>query len=499
MARSNSRSLTSFAGLAEGVPWGWVTLSAVLCVGAWRDAVLLTQYPIAVGVDGYYYVLQAETLWAQHHLFFPSGHPLMFYVLAGVRYVTGDSVTAVKVVAVSLHLALCGGVFALVRAVTRSLWLGVLGSALATASSLHLYFVVEFINNLGAVALLTWGSWAAVRFSQTRRRLYGFAAFICVTAAALSHRSALPIALILAVLVFLSRGLGQGVRFARKGRLVILLIVASWLIPAVSGAVWFHRLPAWLQLEISTVPRWPWGRHSAAEAVILLLAAPATLVLLSRCASERRRLCWCAVGVIAFLTLTFTLNPFIKSAEVWGGTAERLRGLSYVQAAILVPCVIRMLRPERHKVVPYLLALLLPLIVLSNRAPLPPGLEPEYMRHRTQMIGHLRELSAQFAPSTFVVAPHGDQFVVTATTGIPSQQRMPSQTEGRTVYWLVRRLRCDESMLAALVLTEDGGRLCTMLIEDGELRRKSKLLSNLDKQSILAANPHVREVPGLIY
>jgi hypothetical protein len=499
MARSKSaNSLTLVAEIAEGVPWGWAALLAVLCAGAWRDAALLMRYPIAVGVDGYYYVLQVDALWSQHRLFFPSAHPLVLYVLAGMRYVTGDTVAAIKVSGIALHLALCAGIFALVKAVTRSLWLGVLGGALAAASSLHLYFIVEFINNLGAVAFLTWGCWAAIQFSQTRGRVYAFVAVACTAAAAFSHRSALPVALVLAGLVFLSHRLEQSENFNRRRRLIILLVAASWLVPAVFSVLAVAKLPVWLQSELSPVPRWPWGRHSFAEAIILSIAAPTALALLNRQERESRRICFHVLGAMAVLTLTFTLNPFIKSAEVWGGIAERLRGLSYVQAAVLVPGVLRMAAVGRHKLVPYLLAPLLPLIALSNTAPLPPGLQPEYIRHREQMIGRLREYSPQINSSSFVIAPHGDQFVVTAVTGAPAQQRMPDHAGYQAVYWLLRGAKCDGSGLRVLVLSAEGGELCTVLVEDQELRGKSHLLSDTDKWHLLAANPHIRNVPGLI-
>ena len=37
---------------------------------AWRDAAALLKYPVAVGVDGYYYVLQVKQLLNTGHLHF---------------------------------------------------------------------------------------------------------------------------------------------------------------------------------------------------------------------------------------------------------------------------------------------------------------------------------------------------------------------------------------------------------------------------------------------
>lgn len=500
MVRSKSgNSLTTPAKSVGGGPWGWAALLAVSCAGVWRDAAILMRHPIAVGVDGYYYVLQVEALWNQHRLLYPSAHPLVLYALAGVRFVTSDTVLAVKVVVVAFHLALCVGVFALVKAFTRSHWAGVLGAALTAASGLHLYFIVEFINNLGAVVFLVWGGWALIRFRQTRGRVHACVAIVLIAAAAFSHRSALPLTLVLAALILFLHGLERTGRAAPKRWGILLLIFISWSLPAVFGAVAFDRLPAWLQGELSPVPRWPWGRYSVAEAVILLIAAPTALMLLSRREPESRRLSLHVVGAVALLTLTFTLNPFIRSVEVWGGVAERLRALAYIQVAILVPAVTWMLSvSKRSTIAPYPVALVLPLLIVSNTAPTPPGLRPEYIQHRAQMMAGLRALMPEIDPASIIVAPHGDQFVVTAVTGVASQQRVPDQAAGRRVYWVVRQMTCHESESRALALTSDGAHLCTVLIEDRELRQRAKLLNPVDKRRVLALNPHIRGVPGLM-
>jgi hypothetical protein len=491
-------SLTFLRAAAEVMPWGWIVLVAVLSIGTWRDAALLTQYPVAVGVDGYYYVLQVDTLWSQTHLFFPTAYPLTLYVLTFIRYVTGDAVVAIKVCVVALHLVLCVGVFALVKAATQSLWLGILSSVLTMSSSLHLYFIVEFINNLGAVVLLVWSCWAAIRFSQTSRYVYAFAAIVCLTGAVFSHRSALPIALVFTGLVLLAQRLEHSKYFVQQRRLIILLIAASWVVPVVLSSLPFAELTVWLRSELSPAPRWPWGRHSIAEATALLALSPMALILIGHREHKSGRIFLNILGILALLSLTFTLNPFIKSAEGWGGTAERLRGLAYVQVAVLVPGLIRLTLAKSGTLWLYLSAALLPLMVLSNMAPLPPGLQPAYLRHRQQMIERLGTYSQQMNSASFVVAPHGDQFVVTAVTHIPSQQSLPDHPDHQTLYWLLRRARCDSPMLPMMILADEGGSLCTVLIKDQELRENTKLLGIGDKQRLLAGNPHIRNIPGLL-
>src|SRR3712207_3880454 len=111
-----------------------LTLLAALALGLARDAYLLFSFPVAVGTDGYYYVLQVRELLTGGRLYFPSDTPLVFYILALLGGLTGDPVVAVKAGALAFHLLLCLGVYALVSSVTRNEWLGALGGAVAAVS-----------------------------------------------------------------------------------------------------------------------------------------------------------------------------------------------------------------------------------------------------------------------------------------------------------------------------------------------------------------------------
>ena len=150
-----------------------VALLAVLALGLARDAYLLFSFSVAVGTDGYYYVLQVQELITHGRLYFPSDTPLIFYVLALPGILTGDPVVAVKISTLAFHLLLCVGIYALVSAIARNDRLGVLGGSVTALSAMHLYMIVEFIKNLGALTFLVWGAWAAFRCSQTRQARWG--------------------------------------------------------------------------------------------------------------------------------------------------------------------------------------------------------------------------------------------------------------------------------------------------------------------------------------
>lgn len=476
----------------------------VLAASAWHDAALLMRYPVAAGVDGYYYVLQVDALRSTGRFYFSTKTPLVLYFLAALRFLSGDTIVSNKIGIIILHLSLCAGIFALVKSCTGSFRAGLLGSLIAAASSLHLYMIVEFVNNLGATALLVWCAWTLVRAAQTRRLVWLIATSLLLAGAAFSHRSALALALAVTACALLARWLLSRFDDRRARWTSLLLLLALWLAPAIYSRVGLAWLPAWAGREVSTVPRWPMGSDGLAEGLMLLLAAPATLYLLVRLRGHGpvKNLHVYTFGSAALLSLLVTLNPFLASAEGWVSIIGRLRGLAYIQAAVLLGGLGWMSAAVWRYAVPYLLAALLPLLVLSYLAPLPNSLQPEYQSSRMQIIRSLPLYASRLDPATLVIAPHGDQFIVTSVLGIRAQQRLATDAaptdaytggKGQPVYWLVRRMRCDAGSSQAMILATEAPGQCAVLMEEGQLRQLAHALNVTDWHRVLAANPHVRE------
>jgi hypothetical protein len=72
--------------------------------------------------------------------------------------------------------------------------------------------------------------------------------------------------------------------------------------------------------------------------------------------------------------------------------------------------------------------------------------------------------SGEIPANATVVAPHGDQFVIAATLGIPSQQRPSADQRDETVYWLLNDVRDKVLQLDSTVLMQDD--TATVLVED---------------------------------
>src|SRR5689334_11522463 len=121
----------SLLELSRRSPIPVVALSLLLLTAFWVDLTALTQYPTAVGVDGYYYVLQVNHLRSTGNLYFATPTPLVIYFLAALKSLIPETVLAIKVGACLLQVLLILGLCLLVRELTGSFALGLVSGLLA--------------------------------------------------------------------------------------------------------------------------------------------------------------------------------------------------------------------------------------------------------------------------------------------------------------------------------------------------------------------------------
>lgn len=472
-----------------------LVLFLTLLVGTvWRDGTYLMQHPVAVGVDGYYYVIQVANLLGEGRLYFPTGTPLILYALAGLSYFIGDAVLAVKVGSVLLHGLLCAGVFALIATAVCSRWLGMLGGALVAFSGLHFHLLSEFINNLGAVFFLVWGAWCTVKAAQSRRVIWAAPAALCFVAAAFSHKSVLLLAPLLAVLTFLVRQLLAPQAHGRYRLAALLLFGLLLFAPLVIATQPIITVPESLKSELAVRPQLPFGRVALAEKLILLIAVPATLFLTSRLPESMRGSAAAHLFcVVAALSLLITLNPFLKHTLGWTGTFVRLSGLAYIQVAILVPGLIWLSLRIRRAAAWYAAALVAPLFALSVNAELPSGMQPHYLFNRAQIIEQLPRRRAELGATPLVLAEHGSQFVVTSASGIPSQQRLPQDSTGKTIYWLLFGVKPQMLRPSMITLARGMRGTLTVLVKGDDLQREVTTMSEADRRHLFMVNRHLSE------
>lgn len=136
-------------------------VSTILVVGIVgiliRDGYLLFEYSIPVGTDGFYYLNQIQSIRSTGELCYPTVTPLLLYIF-GLLSRAFDPVLTIKTGALFLLVALLIAAGRLMTILTGEPSSGLAAAALILASNSHLYFLVEFLNNLAALSLLILGA-----------------------------------------------------------------------------------------------------------------------------------------------------------------------------------------------------------------------------------------------------------------------------------------------------------------------------------------------------
>ncbi|HEV7472519.1 MAG TPA: glycosyltransferase family 39 protein [Pyrinomonadaceae bacterium] len=463
----------------------WIALSLLLAVVVAREAALLWRYPVAVGIDGYYYVLQIRQLTETGRLYFSTHTPFFVYLLAALTQLTRNSLIAIKLSSLLLNAFLALGIFAIISNLTRNLWVALVGSVLALAPQSHLFMSAEYLNNLAAVVFLLWSAWVLLRAAETRKLKWLALGGALLIAAGFSHRSAGPVALTLAACGLLLRCLWQ-----RRQLAGWLGIAIFWLLPALVSVQRWVVVPSWLQSEISFRPRSPFLAPVIPEELLLAASSVLLLFLIFRRVHQNRVQMFDYVfGTIALWSLLVTLNPFLDPQAVLSGVAGRLRILASVQVALITPALLWLSYCIRRQLALYFAAVFLPLIILSMLAPLPYGLQSDFLSRRERLIQALRFHAGELAPNSIVVAPHGDQFVVTATIGVPAQQVVPINYQGVTVYWLLNEVNDPALEGESLILMKDEA--ATLLVKDTTLKTRLQSMTSEQRQRLLRTNSGV--------
>jgi len=494
---TTSGNLESDVGLAPQESWKIdfrahrpaLALFGLLASISVHDLMAVLRYPTAVGVNGYYYVLQVENLRTHGHLYFSKTTPVVLYGLTGLSYLTNNSIAAVKLGGVALHILLCLGLYLLVSEFTRSKWIGLSAGVIVAVSGLRLYLIVEFVSNLGAAMLLVWSAWCWIKYLRQRKGIWAIGSGVLLSLALLSHRSAVPLASLLMICAVLQNRLLTRERASAKLVVALSITFLFWVAPALLAFQPIIRLPQLLVDQVTASPKIPLDRYAFPEELVLLLVSPLVLLFFfRRRLSSQRDVGEIALATVALFSLAVTLNPFLETKHGWGGIAERLRVFSYVEVAILAPGLIwLLLRDDKKRWTAYTGTFIASMLLVSAALPWPNGMRTNYMERRQALIQSLGAAVPKLGPSPIIVAAHGDEFVVTATTRLASQQRPPSELRNR-VYWLLSEVSDAELINVSLILFRDQS-TATVLTDQASLRDRWDTMSSWGKKQLLERNP----------
>ncbi|HEX6045638.1 MAG TPA: hypothetical protein VFZ22_14190 [Pyrinomonadaceae bacterium] len=404
-------------------------------------------------------------------------------MLAALNLVFDNPIITLKITAVIIQAFACVAAAGIVSTYARSGWLAVLGSLLLIIPTDHFYMLGEFLNNFGSLTLLLWAFWCVLLSVHAQNRRFLILSIFFVIFAVASHISAGPLVLTFGFFAFAVR---LAVESERPKTFLSALIGLCWL--GTAGISLVARGPDWLRTLGTAHPQFPFRAPFVAEESLLLVASLATVLLILKMRRERV-LRWhdYLLGAIALWGLAVTLNPFLNGSAGLSGVAGRFRSISYIQNALLVPYLIGLLWLRKPSLVPYALALLFPLFLLVGLGPLPYGLQPDTLLRRMNLISGLQANSHRLAQGSMIIAPHGDQFVVTATTHIPSQNRVPSDSSYNRVYWLLETSRA-EFPDDQIIILNNRPDATMLLIDDVSLRQRWNGMHPMEKALLLRRN-----------
>lgn len=450
-----------------------VVLSILIIISLDSCRVFQTSAP--VGVDGYYYVLQIDTLKETGMFYFPTSTPLVLYFLTLLSSCIGNTFLAIKIGSLLLELALFSGVAVLVGLLSKSFLFSAFAVFLASISVLHLYFLSEFISNFGGLALFVWSVICLVRYFQYKNKAWMVVAVILLMAACVSHKSLLGVTA-LVLLACAANYLTQWTfRNFKYGHLLTFLGLTI-LPPLLSYQPLFH-LPDWFKAENVREIQLPAFSTLMIDWLMLLLTCATTILVATIKPGffERNASVFVLMAAV-FLSGFFFLNPFWNHNSGVNGLVGRLDLNIFLLVAISVPLLLSLVI-ELSKPLAFVLAALFGAVSLTHLAePLPQALKDDSVQRREKLIQRLPDLRERICQRPIIIARHGDEFLVSATVGVPSQQKPPETNAFECIYWLV---------------DHDGTQ---DLIGDSEIRSKFATMSRETKQVWISENPHLREL-----
>ena len=400
-----------------------------------------------------------------------------------MRAWTSNPVVALKLGALASHLSLCLGVYVLLKLLTKSNVYALCSVLIIATSSLHAFLLSEFLSNSIAVSFLIWSGNFALLINRRAGTLAVTAAGLCALLAIFSHRSGVFLLAVFVVSFVLFRLMtcSDATTFRKATGLGVTVVL-------------FFAPQLTQPPQILTL-----GRLALLEKTLLLVGS-VSLLLFIRENEGMNRLMYRFSGAIALMSLLVTLNPFLNRETGSLSVAERLSLLAYIQLAILMPSLFSLSSPILTRwALPACLALSVLFSAISLQMIPPRGLSNEYLSRRAELIDMLRKHRRTLDEVKLVIAPHGDQFVVTDVLGVPSQQKWTANQQD-IPYWLLQGFanvhRRDSD--GTIKLDEE-----TLLVRDDRL---DELLGSLDISEIrrtLPNNPHLigrlvtRERPGV--
>lgn len=466
---------------------------SLLCLGALfclltlsgiRDSILLMRYDGPVGIDGYYYVIQVRSFLENGTFYYPTNTPFVLYIMSIVAKLSGSIVTAVKVTSILLHTVLGLSLFALATSITKSMWKGLLASAVSVISVTHLIWIDEFPKQLGGLAFFFLG--AACLAQNPKSKIWRLMALSLFVISIFCHKSIVFLIAVLLLLTLLFHLLNK-IRHSRLSLVKICAVIFFFICLPYVAAQQAASLPHQISETVLSAPQIPIKRTAFEEKLSLLFLAPVGLALcLKNAPSKPLRWEHYIIGITSLFTILFTLNPFLSHEEELTTISQRLDLLSYLQISVLLSGIVWLLSSRTAVLI---IALSIASLLLLGNSGLPMGLQQGYVARRNLLLNDLIRVRSEIPANSIIIAPHGEEFLVTYATGVPSQNSaLTNGGQEKNVVWLLFEAPCQVSQ-NAIILSRSNS--CSLLASENY----PLSVTDAEKSQIIAMNPHLKNSP----
>jgi hypothetical protein len=464
------------------------------------DFSLLTIEKFPVGIDGYYYVLQLNSLVKTNSFYFPTQNPVVLLFFSFIKIFINDSIFSIKIGVFIIQLFLYLGLFLVIKELTNNNWLALLSIGIAFVSGLHRYMLVEYLSQLGSISFLIWSIFGILKFSNAKNKIWLILSICFVGLSVGSHRSIIPIILFIIIAFSLSFIFWRGVNNKNRSLIGISLItlVLFFVLPAfiVVTQKWI-TLPIETKNNISSIPQLPFRLSTLPEVLLLLVFLPFCLWLLLSLKNNQlsKTLVYFLLSISIF-TILITLNPFLSSELGFSSLGGRLRVLAFTQVALLIPCVMFLIIQKwsgmkyQQTIIGGVSIILVSLLLWSYFLPLPRGVQKDFLENRENLLLGLEKNKESLENNSIILANHGQQFLVKSITGIKSQQSYPKDFSNEHIYWLVERVPSTLIDNNMKVLFKDAQGLNTVIVQDDE-NWKTRLSNKVFNEPIRRNNRNI--------
>jgi hypothetical protein len=346
------------------------------------------------------------------------------------------------------------------------------------------------VANAGGLALFVWGVYFTIRVVRTGKTVWTLGAISCFACAALSHRSLgfiIGVFIVTSLIYFLmTDAKADRGRKLWVGGIALVLFIS----PSVLAVQPFVVLPELVRNSLLAFPQLSVGRVATLEKSMLLVCSVLFLFVALRKDQSLPLLTNVLFGSIALLSMVVTVNPLLDRGNGWSSASERISALAYVQLAVLLPALLWLLSPFARRL--WLVGPLTAICfaVFSVTYPLPYGLQDHYLRDRMSLLNDLTAKRHALADVRTVIAPHGDQFVITHTLGVSAQQHVRKVEDLTMAHWLIQHShRVDVDAVEGLIILNE--ERSTFLVPDNNLDAMLRARPIKEMLELTKTNPHL--------